>query len=546
MTALYTPAGMRAPRLAGPLLRMLAEALENPVSGPPLAARLMQDAGISRIYQPAEDVPPGQHPVFEACGGAPTGPAMPAPEALARLPQAPRGFGFTTVADFETAYREGLTDPEAVAERVLAAIAQDEAADRPLRAFIAQRPDDLRSQAAASAARWRAGRQLGPLDGVPVAIKDEVDLAGYPTWVGTSFLGTHPASRDAEVVARLRAAGALLLGKANMHEIGLGVTGFNPHHGTARNPYDPGRYPGGSSSGSAVATAAGYCPLALGADGGGSIRIPAALCGLVGLKPTFGRLSVRGAATLCWSVDALGPIAATARDAALAYAIMAGPDPADPDSRLQPAPHLAGLDQGDLKGLRLGVFRPWFEDADPEVVSRCSSLLSALAEAGAEIVEITLPDLGLVGPTHSVTIVTEMLTAHLSHYEKRRRDYGLDVRVNLALARQMRGYDYVQAQRHRMRIYRHFAASLSGVDAILTPATGIAAPPIAPDALPDGESDLEKLDAIMRFARAANLTGLPAISMPAGYTGDGLPVGLQAMGRPWEEHVLLRIARVAE
>jgi Asp-tRNA(Asn)/Glu-tRNA(Gln) amidotransferase A subunit family amidase len=227
-----------------------------------------------------------------------------------------------------------------VAERALAAIADSQ--QNGLSIFVAWEQADLLAQATASAQRLREGRPLSPLDGVPVAVKDELDLRGFGTSVGTRFLGKQPAAEDSTAVARLRAAGALLLGKVNMHEIGIGVTGQNPHHGTVRNPYDPQRHTGGSSSGSAAAVAAGFCPIAIGADGGGSIRIPASLCGVVGLKPTYGRVSETGAAPLDWSVAHIGPLGATARDVALGYAAIAGLT-GDPNTLHQPALTLEAL-----------------------------------------------------------------------------------------------------------------------------------------------------------------------------------------------------------
>ncbi len=221
---------------------------------------------------------------------------------------------------------------------MLTAIEASDATKPPLRTFIASNPDDVLRQAEAATHRIRNGQALSLLDGVPVAVKDEVDMVPCPTTVGTAFLGPRPAKQDSTVVARMRATGAVLLGKTNMHEIGIGVTGLNLHHGTPRNPYNPDHYTGGSSSGSAAAVAAGLCPVAISADGGGSIRIPSSFCGLVGLKPTFGRISEFGAAPLCWSLAHLGAIAATATDAALAYGVLAGPDPQDANSLHQPSP----------------------------------------------------------------------------------------------------------------------------------------------------------------------------------------------------------------
>lgn len=537
---------MKGPRAAGEALRVLATVLENPVTGKLLQWKLLRDAGIVALRStPVSEPLPVECSVPGSTREKTRGP-MPDLWEVVRVPQKTSHDGFETAADFVKAYREGNSTPIEVAKRAIEAIERDDRRHPPMRVFISKNSEEVLAQAEASTERWRKGKPLGPLDGVPVAVKDELDQKGLPTTVGTRFLGTHPATDDAEVVARLRRAGAMLLGKTNMHEIGMGVTGLNPHHGAVRNPYDPARATGGSSSGSAAAVAAGYCPLAVGADGGGSIRIPAALCGVVGLKPTFGRVSERGAAPLCWTVAHVGPIGATVRDVALGYAVMAGRDPRDPSTASQPAPDLDGFEDESLKGVRLGVYRAWFEDADPGVVSVCWEMVKALRDAGADIVEIEIPELALARAVHLVTIVSEMAASQLPYYELHRTDYGLDTRVNLALARALTAYDYVQAQRHRARIRGHYVRLFEQVDAIVTPATGCTAPMLLSDALQTGESNLAVVDRIMRFAVVANLTGLPAITFPAGYDERGLPVGFQVMGRAWEESLLLRIARVGE
>ncbi|MBW2527605.1 MAG: amidase [Deltaproteobacteria bacterium] len=549
---------LKAPRAAGGLLRTFVTLVETPGTGDLLAGKLLRDAGVVALRDLVPQEPlDSRHPLFvlnDALAGADRAAAEdPAPgpldvaELAAGLPAAPdEGFRPESAADFQAAYRDGRSTPEAVAERALDVVRQSEQLDPAMRLFIAQDRDDVMEQARASTARWAAGETLGPLDGVPVAVKDELHQAGYPTTVGTRFLGGEPATTDAEPVARLRSAGALLIGKCNMHEIGLGVTGLNPHHGSARNPYDPHRATGGSSSGSAAAVAAGVCPVAVGADGGGSIRIPAALCGMYGIKATFGRISEHGAAELCWSVAHVGPIAATAADLALSYAVMAGPDPKDDNSLHQPPPSFADVARTDLDGLRLGIYRPWFDSAQAPVIERCRELVQTLESAGAEIVDIDIPELGVLRTAHLITIIAEMAAAHVGHYAAHRSEYGLDTRLNLALARKLSAYDYVHAQRHRARLCRHFAGILRGVDVIVTPATGCTAPLLPTDALLSGESNLEVTDQIMRFAAAANMTGLPALAMPAGHDDAGLPIGLQVMGRPWQEHVLLRIAFAAE
>lgn len=270
------------------------------------------------------------------------------------------------------------------------------------------------------------------------------------------------------------------------------------------------------------------------------------MCGLVGLKPTFGRASAYGGAPLTWSNDQYGPLAGSATDAAILYASMAGPDPRDPNTLGQPALTLEGFDKTDLDGITLGVYQPWFEHAAPEVVAACKHMLAGLQSRGAQVREISIPELDATRIGHLVTITSEMLAAMAPYAKEHWKEYGLEIRTNLDLARAFTASDYLKALRIRTRSMAHFNQILTGVDAIVTPSTGCTAPPILPDALPAGESDLTTLLEIMRFATAANFTGLPAISFPAGYDSKGLPVGFQAIGRAWHEHVLLRIARVAE
>jgi Asp-tRNA(Asn)/Glu-tRNA(Gln) amidotransferase A subunit family amidase len=541
----YDLESVALPRLAGTPLRLFVTLLESPLHGL-LIPSLIRNFRLPELREQEIHGSPTMFPLHHSGRLHTEQAAVPRAEWPAAPAGAGPGFRFATVHDYASAYREGRTTPEEVARAALKAIASADAGDPPLRAFIAVDEEDVLRQAREATRRIADGQPLSIFDGVPVAVKDEVDMVPYPTTVGTAFLGTSPADEDATVVARMRETGALLLGKANMHEIGIGVTGFNPHHGTPRNPYHAGHYTGGSSSGPAAAVAAGLCPVAIGADGGGSIRIPSSFCGLVGLKPTFGRVSEFGAAPLAWSLAHLGPLAATATDAALAYAVLAGPDPRDPHSLHQPDPSLADWDALALSELRLGVYAPWFRHADVDTVSACEVLLSELERMGAEVQEIAIPDLEAGRVAHTVTIVAEMSQALEHTYAQHHGEHGLDVRANLALARTFTARDYVKSQRVRTQMLDHFDAALREVDAIVTPTTGLPAPAIPDDALPDGESDLSTLVEIMRFATPANMTGLPAISFPAGYTDAGLPIGMQVIGRAWEEPTLLRLALAAE
>src|ERR1035437_5545550 len=401
----YDLHSLKLPRLGTGALRLVATLLETPFIGPLLLERLKRDAGLSRIR--TDDV--RELPTFIP-ELPPDERAVPPLEHASR-PAASPGFRFPGMDDFARAYRDGGSTPERVAERFLEQRERSERDAPALKAFIAVDRDDLIAQARASAARWRSGTAIGPFDGVPVAIKDEMDQAGYPTTVGTSFLGSSRAEHDASVVARLRAAGALLVGKTNMHEIGINVTGLNPHHGTTRNPYDDRFHTGGSSSGPGTVLASGLAPIALGADGGGSIRMPAALCSVVGLKATFGRVSEHGAFPLCWSVAHNGPLATSVRDCARTYELIAGPDPLDPLSLAHPAVEIDDAPAAHLRGVTLGVSWPWFRHASPEVVQRCESLVRALVERGAALREVEIPELDMARVAHVVTITGEMAAA---------------------------------------------------------------------------------------------------------------------------------------
>jgi Asp-tRNA(Asn)/Glu-tRNA(Gln) amidotransferase A subunit family amidase len=541
----YDLKSAKLPYLTGGLLRLFVSLIEGPLGGL-LIPSLLDSAGVNWLRKQVINEPPTHQPIHYADLLADKNVAVPEKEWPRASAIYTNGFQFATVFDYAKAYRDGKTTPEEVAIKLLDAIEASNSATPPLRAVIYVDRNNVLKQAREATERIKAGKPLSIFDGVPVAVKDEIDMLPYRTTVGTAFLGKTPAIQDATVVARMRAAGALLIGKTNMHEIGIGVTGLNPNHGTTRNPYNTDHFTGGSSSGSATAVAAGLVPVALGADGGGSIRVPASFCGVFGLKPTYGRVSEHGAAPLCWSVAYLGPIAGTATDAALAYAVMAGPDLRDPNSLHQPLPSLGNWDQLNLNGLKLGIYKPWFQHADPEVVAACESMLKRFTEMGAEIIEITIPDLELNRVAHLVTIASEMSQAMSYTYAEHHKEHGLDVRINLVLGRSLTSHDYLLAQRARTRIINNFKHALEQVDLIITPTTGIAAPLIPKDALPDGNSDLSTLIEIIRFVTSGNMTGLPAISFPVGYTKNGLPIGMQAMGRAWEEHQLLRLAVNAE
>ena len=537
------------PRLTGLPFFAFVKLLENPLVAKILIPKLFRDARIEEFQKKAVDEPPLFQPRIEPG----TYPAKSEVDRSLRMlldgesaHTSPSGFSFATIRDFSGAYRRRVVSPVEVARQTLESIRKSDSSPPPLRALVAWDEEDLIRQARASAKRYARGKPLSIFDGVPVAVKDEMDQIPYRTTLGTSFYGSGPATEDATAVSRLRASGALLFGKTNMHEIGMGVTGLNLFYGTPRNPYNPQHYTGGSSSGSAAAVAAGLCPCAIGADGGGSIRIPASFCGVVGLKPTWSRVSEFGAAPLCWSVAHIGPLAGTVRDVALTYALMAGPDPRDCWTEGQPAVDLIGFENTDLKDVRLGIYEPWLRDADSEVVAKCEQAVRELTKKGARTKEIVLPELDSARVAHAATISSEMGAAMAPYFDEHLQDFGLDVRNNLALTRHLASTDYIKAQRIRARTMAHFRRAFQQVDAIVTPATACTAPPILPDALSRGESNIGLLTRIMKYATVANLIGIPAISQPVGYDRRGLPVGIQLMGDHWQESLLLRIAHVLE
>ena len=550
----YDLKDVKMPVLSGRALRAFTAALDNRLSGPALVKKLMADAGLPRLAR-LKDLP---DPLFLPLAPAPQSAisnGQGKPRLTSRLvaifrrdqkaatpAKVPAGSGpFRNVASYTNAYRKGQTTPIEVAERFLTAYAK---LNPQIHAFISVNPVDVRRQAAASAERWQSGKPLGPLDGVPVAIKDELDVAGYPTTVGTAFL-KDVVRENATAVARLRAAGALIVGKANMHELGANPTGHNPHHGHVRNPYDPARDSGGSSSGSAAAVASGLVPLALGADAGGSIRVPSALTGVYGLKPTFGGVSEHGAYPICWSVAHVGPLGASVYDVALAHRLIAGPDPADPHTASAPVPEEPNWNRQDLSGLKVGIWPAWFDHAEPAVVAVARAALKRMREAGAEIVEFELPGLDDARIAHAVTVLVEMGRS-FQRTQEHWRELAPATRINLKIGQSAAGADYVAAQQVRARMVAALDEVLAKVDLIATPTTAIPAPPIPKATEESGISDLGTVTKLMRFIFLTNLTGHPSLSLPAGYTAEGLPVGLQLSGRAWGERTLLETAWVLE
>ncbi len=447
--------------------------------------------------------------------------------------------GPPAIADYGRAYRNGKRSPVEVLEATLAAIAEADRADPPLRAVIRTCEERARGEAARSTERWRRGAPLSPLDGVPVLVKDNTEVAGVPITNGTVLDFPLP-SADARVVARLVAAGAVIAGKANQCEIGAGATGINVHFGSARNPHDPSRWCGGSSSGSASAVAAGLVPFSLATDAGGSVRAPAAFVGAVGLKPTFGRISRIGMSILCDTLDHYGPIASSCADAAVALCAMSGVETDDEETWDQPAlpdigAALAALEQ-PITGLRVGVASGVFSHprVDPAIAEHIARAADALAAAGARLADVEVPDLDTCLMVGLVLLGAEGPSGMEEILEAQHHRLGADLQVLLRCGEHVTARDYLKAQRIRQQIRQSWRALFDQVDLVLMPTTGQTAGVLRRDALKVGEIDEWSSSRAIVCTFPQNLTGFPAASVPCGRIG-GLPVGAQLIAPPWQE-----------
>jgi aspartyl-tRNA(Asn)/glutamyl-tRNA(Gln) amidotransferase subunit A len=410
-----------------------------------------------------------------------------------------------------------------------------------LNSFITSLADEAAHNARVAADEIANGGYRGALHGIPVGLKDIFAVAGVRMTAGSKILKENVANEDAEATARLRAAGAVVPGKLNLHEFAFGATGVNPHYGPARNPWDTERITGGSSSGSGASVAAGECPAALGTDTGGSIRIPASLCGIVGLKPTYGRVSKRGVLPLSWSLDHIGPMTRTVEDAAVVLQAIAGYDPKDPSSVDEPVPDYVRSLEGGVRGLRIGLpTRFFFDNVDPEVETAVRAAVALLSEMGADVIDVDVPLISDIPGAVTAMMLPEALAYHQKWMADRPDDYGDDVRLRLELGSTILGVHYVQAQRLRQLAIEAWRQDVfSKVDLVATPTTPTTAPRIQ-------EGDLPTTLSLIRFTNPLNFLGVPAISVPCGFTGAGLPVGLQLAGHWWAEETMLRAAHAYE
>ena len=461
---------------------------------------------------------------------------------------------FQTAREIRDAVASGEVSAVEVCEKALARIAD---VDSSLNAFITVTAE----RALARARAVDRDQRTAPLAGVPVSVKDNIVIRGVKTTAASRILAAFIPSYDATVVSRLEAAGAVVVGKTNCDEFAMGSTTENSTFGPSRNPWNPEHIPGGSSGGSAVAVAAGMSPLALGSDTGGSIRQPASLCGIAGLKPTYGRVSRYGLIAFASSLDQIGPLARTAYDAGLALSVLAGADPRDSTASQQPVADYTRSLGGDVAGVRLGVPRTMLEEGvDPAVSGGFYAALEVLRARGATLVDIDLPHARYAIATYYV-VATAEASSNLARYDgvrygfrapdgrtlqemyekTRRQGFGAEVKRRIMLGTYVLSagyYDayYLKAQRVRTLIRRDYENAFEKVDAVMMPTSPTPAFRI-------GERIEDPLSLYLTdvFTVSANLAGLPALSVPCGLTPAGLPIGLQITGKPFEESTLLRI-----
>jgi aspartyl-tRNA(Asn)/glutamyl-tRNA(Gln) amidotransferase subunit A len=432
-------------------------------------------------------------------------------------------------------------------ELTTAALERIQRLDPKLNTFITVTAGTALAGARRADEELRAGNDRGALHGIPIALKDLFLTRGVRTTGGSLLYEHYVPEIDAAVVERLSAAGAVLMGKLNMHELAYGITSANPHFGPVRNPWNTEHSPGGSSGGSGAAVAAGFVFAAMGSDTGGSIRIPASFCGVAGIKPTYGRVSRYGTFPLGYSLDHMGPLARSVRDAAVVLNAIAGHDPRDPAASSRRAVENFEPAIGvSICGVRIGVPENYYFDrVDPDVESGVRGLLRLAATLGAEIRPVRVPDIAALNAVARVVLLAEASAVYESQMHDRSR-FGADVLALLDQGRLIPATDYVNAQRLRRRMRREFAELWREVDCIATPATPAPAPKIGQTTVMLGGEEEDVRLAATRFARAINVLGLPAVSIPCGLTSGGLPAGAQFIGPAFSEAALVRVGAALE
>ncbi len=453
---------------------------------------------------------------------------------------------FQTISELARQLRSGDLSPVALTEHCLARM---QALDHTLHAFRLTTPERAMAAARAAEMALNAGQDLGPLHGIPYAAKDLFDVQGLPTTAGSNLLLDHVASEDAAVTACLARAGMILLGKTHTVQFAYGGVGINHDHGTPHNPWHQTPHvPGGSSSGSGVAVAAGLVPMALGSDTGGSVRIPASLCGTVGLKTTVGQVSRAGVFPLSWSLDSVGPLTRSVEDAALVYQCIHGPDPRDPSTRNAAFHDVMATLRHGVGGLRLAFAETVFwDDADAEVAYAVRQCGDVFANLGAQVERIDFPEAAdaLALNPGGLVIAAEAYTIHRERLEAHAEQYDPVVGSRMMIGKDIRATDYLQTTQAWDRLRQQVGQTLLDVDALLVPATMI---PAKPNATIDADMDtyVHHNLSYLRNTSIGNILGLCGLSVPCGFTSEGLPIGLMIYGKPCHEAMVLRIGYAFE
>ncbi|XP_048231639.1 fatty acid amide hydrolase isoform X2 [Ricinus communis] len=556
-TVQYKPEVIEAPHLTGLGFKLFVKLLEAPVIGSLIISHLKKENKMNEMLRNT-DIPeaPMFKPEYPPQEPEPGGVVLDEdgkPEdrvevALKCLPHydpasfwngdsAP-SFRYWKIRDYAHAYRSKIVTPSTVAEHIISVLEEFKGKKPPTPLLISFDEEEVRKQAAASTRRFEEGNPMSILDGIFMAIKDDIDCYPHPSKGATTWMHeVRSVKKDAVSVSRLRSCGVIFVGKANMHELGMGTTGNNPNYGTTRNPHATDRYTGGSSSGPAAIVASGLCSAALGTDGGGRF-----------CPHPFFPLWCSGLENNVWT-DRYGRFIMPLWNCGNYWTncIFSGGCHVSSPPCL---PNLSSYESvGGLGSLRLGKYTEWFNDVhSTDVSDKCEDALNLLSKThGCEIVEIVVPELEEMRTAHLVCIGSEMqssLSPDIEDGKGVRLTY--DTRTSLALFQSFSASDYVAAQCLRRRLMYHHMEIFKKVDVIVTPTTGMTAPKIPPSALKYGETDMQVTGYLMRFVIAANLLGFPAITVPVGYDKQGLPIGLQIIGRPWAEATILRLASAIE
>ena len=432
-------------------------------------------------------------------------------------------------------------------EIIEAHLTRIDATEPVLNSFITLLADQARKSARQAEKDIQAGRYKGPLHGIPVALKDLYNTGGVRTTSGSRIFDTFIPTEDCTVAAKFHQAGAILLGKLNMHQFAYGPTGENPDYGHMHNPWNPDMVTGGSSGGSGSAAAAGQCTITTGSDTGGSIRIPAALCGIVGLKPTYGLVSRYGLSSLSWSLDHPGPMTRTVEDTAITMNVIAGHDPKDVASAKVDIPDYTSALTGDVKGLRIGIVKEYFEaPLDPQVRKAVMDAISLLESMGAEIKEVSYPMFNQSQAISSTVLMAEATAYHRDLLAKDGHQLYEPVRQRLEAGLFISAAEYLRAQQARSIFDQQGRRLLDEVDLLAGPTEPVTAPEILASKVMAGEQEVGVVGALTQYTRPYNINGFPAISVPCGFSDDGMPIGLQLAGRPFDELTVLRVAHAYE